>query len=85
MSKRTKKTRKKEVDTLTGARMKKTGLRLFAVLLAMFFAVALVGCGGGDKKPAAADFKFKEEYKLTMNVTPQTMWGQGATKFAELA
>jgi tripartite ATP-independent transporter DctP family solute receptor len=67
--------------------MKKTGLRLVALVMVMMFVAVLAGCGGGgDKKPApAADFKFKDEYKLTMNVTPQTMWGQGATKFAELA
>jgi len=81
-------TRLKEVEHPQRVQgMNKTGLRLTAVILVtLFVAVLTGGCGGGgDKKPAASEFKFKDEYKLTMNVTPQTMWGQGATKFAELA
>ncbi len=77
---------KKEVGHPLGVHgMKKSGLRLLALLVVISFVMVLAGCGGGEKKPAAADFKFKDEYKLTMNVAPQTMWGQGATKFAELA
>lgn len=42
-------------------------------------AVAWCGCG---RQPADA---FKREYRLQVTVGPQTYWGMGAARFAELA
>ncbi len=59
-----------------------------AVSLFIIMVAVLAGCGGSTQtadKAKSGDAKLKEEYKLTMNVAPQTKWGEGAMKFAELA
>ena len=48
-----------------------TGILVFAMIL---------GVAGLD----GADAALKSEYKLTMNVSNETAWGQGGVKFAEL-
>jgi TRAP-type transport system periplasmic protein len=48
---------------------------LVGLVLAVFMPV---GAGAADAP------KFKEEYKLTLNVAPNFYWGIGATRFAEL-
>jgi len=48
-----------------------TGILVFAMIL---------GVAGFD----GADAALKGEYKLTMNVSTDTAWGQGGVKFAEL-
>jgi tripartite ATP-independent transporter DctP family solute receptor len=68
--------------------MSKKWIKIVAVSVMVIFAAVMAGCGG-SKAPAAGekkeDVKLKAEYKLTMNVAPQTKWGEGAMKFAELA
>lgn len=61
---------------------------MLAVALVITLVALMAGCGGKQAqsdKGKAGDVKLKEEYKLTMNVTKETKWGQGAVKFAELA
>ena len=59
--------------------MKAKYSRIFGLLLAtaMIFAFCLPA-------PRAQEAKFKEEYKLTLNVGPTFYWGIGAAKFADL-
>lgn len=66
--------------------MAKRFYKLAVLLLSAALITALAGCGGQpaqNNAPGAANLK--AEYKLTMNVAPDTKWGQGAVKFAELA
>lgn len=60
--------------------MKAMPVRVFSFLL----VVAVVLAFGAPAASAADEGKFKEEYKLTLNVAPSFYWGMGATKFAEL-
>ena len=60
--------------------MKATRSRIFWVLL----AVAAVFAVSVPAPLHAEDAKFKEEYKLTLNVGPSFYWGIGAAKFADL-
>jgi TRAP-type transport system periplasmic protein len=59
----------------------KTGTRVrFTVLLSvLMFLLSLPLTSGAADPP-----KFKEEYKLTLNVANNFYWGIGATRFAEL-
>jgi len=66
--------------------------RVLVVAVVLALLVVTAGCSGNKPQPAgngqsAEDqgAQFKNEYKLTMNVANETMWGQGAVKFAELA
>ena len=74
--------------------MKKTLVRFLVASLVLTLLLVTAGCSsGGTQKPAdqgsepsakAPEPQLKSEYKLTMNVATETMWGQGGVKFAEL-
>lgn len=73
-------------------KMEKSIRRVLAVAVVFALLVLTAGCSGGGSKPAAekpaegsSAPQLKSEYKLTMNVAPETKWGQGGVKFAELA
>lgn len=53
-------------------------------LFSFFLAVAMVLTLCASDSFSAEEGKFKEEYKLTLNVASSFYWGIGATKFAEL-
>ncbi len=57
--------------------MKRRSLKAFAAL-AVTAAMAFTGTTG------ALAAKFKDEYKLTINIGPTFYWGMGAIKFSEL-
>ncbi len=59
--------------------MKTRRTLIWSCLLVVASSLALgIGVAGAE------DPKFKEEYKLTLNVGPNFYWGIGAAKFAEL-
>lgn len=60
--------------------MKALSIRIFSLVL----GVAVILTFGVSASFSADEPKFKEEYKLTLNVAPSFYWGMGATKFAEL-
>jgi TRAP-type transport system periplasmic protein len=60
--------------------MKAICARIFVFLL----AVLVVSAMNFPARVIAQEVKFKEEYKLTLNVAQSFYWGMGATKFAEL-
>ncbi len=60
--------------------MKALSIRILSLLV----GVAVVLAFGVSTSFSAEETKFKEEYKLTLNVAPSFYWGMGATKFAEL-
>ncbi|HHV07352.1 MAG TPA: DctP family TRAP transporter solute-binding subunit [Firmicutes bacterium] len=69
--------------------MKKTAIiRLLAISLLIAMVMVATGCAGTQpQEPADSgeeETNLKAEYKLTMNVSNETIWGQGGNKFAEL-
>jgi len=74
--------------------MSKKLLRLLAAGMLLILVLSCVGCGGGGQQEPAGgegeaegegeEVALKSEYKLTMNVSTDTCWGQGGVKFAEL-
>ncbi len=60
--------------------MKAIPARIFFFLL----VTAVVLMFGTPASFSAEEGKYKEEYKLTLNVGPSYYWGMGAAKFAEL-
>ncbi|HHW92653.1 MAG TPA: DctP family TRAP transporter solute-binding subunit [Firmicutes bacterium] len=73
--------------------MNKKLLRFLAVGMLFILVLGCFGCsgGGGQQEPAGEEGEeggeevaLKSEYKLTMNVSTDTCWGQGGVKFAEL-
>jgi tripartite ATP-independent transporter DctP family solute receptor len=72
--------------------MNKKLLRFLAVGMLLILVLSCVGCGGGGQEEPAGgegegageEVALKPEYKLTMNVSTDTCWGQGGVKFAEL-
>ena len=74
--------------------MSKKLLRFLAAGMLLILVLSCVGCGGGgQQEPAGGEGEaegegeavaLKSEYKLTMNVSTETCWGQGGVKFAEL-
>jgi tripartite ATP-independent transporter DctP family solute receptor len=73
--------------------MNKKLLRFLAVGMLFILVLGCVGCSGGQEEPAGGEGEgegegeevaLKSEYKLTMNVSTDTCWGQGGVKFAEL-
>lgn len=69
--------------------MKKTIIRILSVSLLLALVTVVAGCTGTPAEPPAGsdqepESNLKSEYKLTMNVSDETIWGQGGNKFAEL-
>lgn len=64
--------------------MNRTVIRIVAVSLLLALVLTAVGCTKPAEQPSGSDAKLKDEYKLTMNVSNETIWGQGGNKFAEL-
>ena len=74
--------------------MSKKLLRFLAAGMLLILVLSCVGCGGGGQQEPAGgegeaegegeEVALKSEYKLTMNVSTDTCWGQGGVKFAEL-
>jgi TRAP-type transport system periplasmic protein len=60
--------------------MKGMGIRVFSLLL----GVAIIVVVGVPTASIGDEAKFKDEYKLTLNVAQSFYWGMGATKFADL-
>ncbi|MDI6600606.1 MAG: DctP family TRAP transporter solute-binding subunit [Thermoanaerobacteraceae bacterium] len=73
--------------------------KFLTIIITVLLIVSLVAGCGGQQQPqqqqpqqsqqpqqtAQEELKLKSEYKLTTNVANETVWGQGAVKFAELA
>ncbi len=57
--------------------------KLLAVALVLVFALSILGCGGGNKQPAAQG-EFKANMKLTNTQTKDHPYNLGAQKFADL-
>lgn len=58
--------------------------RIPARFVSVCLVLAVAFAGSIVTSSFAGDAKFKEEYKLTLNVAQNFYWGMGATKFAEL-
>jgi tripartite ATP-independent transporter DctP family solute receptor len=58
--------------------------KLVAIMLLLVFVIAVAGCGGGDKKPAADKGEYKATMKLTSTQTKDHPYNVGAQKFADL-
>lgn len=68
------------------AQMKKSLVYVLAIALLLALVMTAAGCAGGGTEQAGGEeeVQFKDEYKLTMNVSNETAWGKGGVKFAEL-